>query len=115
VPTRPLRDSGSELVVLVEGGIVGVVDPPELFVVLVASVLEDSVGSVDVVEVNGVDVIGEVDVVDEDDEVVELVLGVVVLVDDEPPVVELQWSSLPEALPWSSHSCPFVFGSVRQG
>jgi hypothetical protein len=44
-------------------------------------------------------------------------LSVIVLVPvDTDVVVEdvlRQWSSFPFALPWSSHSCPFVFGSVR--
>jgi hypothetical protein len=126
---------GAEAVVLVEGGVVWVVlvapdcSGPAAVVVPSTPPGDEAVvvGIFEVVVPWGVDVDGAV--------VVELNVGLVVLVvvdsvlvdavvsfvevlvnvDDEPPVVVAQWSSFPEALPWSSHSRPFVFGSVLHG
>jgi hypothetical protein len=75
---------------------------------VVVIVLEDSL---DVVLVEGV--VDVEPVVVSSGEVLVEVTGLVVVVVPVDEVVASQWSSFPFALPWSSQSCPFVFGSVR--
>jgi hypothetical protein len=119
--------AGPELVMLVEGGIVWVVVPVDPSPVAPLPSLDVSIGGVELVVPWGVDVDGAV-VVELDvglvvvvvgvDAVVELVVEVDELVDgvvevEGGSVVARQWSSFPFELPCSSHSWPFVFGSVR--
>jgi hypothetical protein len=97
----------------------GVPDPDDVGAVVVLGVVVVVPGAVPVVVVVGVvgvvEVVGlVVDVVEVVvvvlDVVVVVVLGVVVVV----VVGARQWSSLPLALPWSSQSLPFSFGSGLQ-
>jgi hypothetical protein len=115
---------GSDVVVLVEGGVVWVgpvplplpwPPPPDDGAVETGGELVVPWG----VDVDGAVVVeldvGEVVVLEPvDDGVVELVVGVVVLVDVEPPDWSQWFSLVPPLLPCSSQSFPFVDGSVVQ-